>query len=143
MNAAETFCSQLYGAHSGRVPLYVGLRKPFHKVYPLVFQSHERVPLGLVGCAWNPGMDPDLVQLYHVSAFHPGSGAGSTIMGVLCTLADDLQVRITTQPELIGAGVPGWQLPDDGEAALERWYARFGFVRSLGIHLERKPVPRI
>ncbi len=142
MNPAETFCAQLYAVHSGRVPLSVGMQKPFRKVYPLVFQSHEGVPLGLVGCAWNEGMDPDLVQLYHVSAFQPGSGAGSKIMGDLCALADDLQVRITTQPELIGAGVPGWELPHDREEALRRWYARFGFTRTAGVHFERSPLPR-
>lgn len=142
MNLAETFCAQLYGAHSGRVPLFVGMQKPFRKIYPLVFQSHEGVPLGLVGCAWNDGMDPDLVQLYHVSSFRPGSGAGSAIMTALCALADDLQVRITTQPELIGVGVPGWDLPDDGEASLKRWYARFGFTRTVGVHLERWPARR-
>lgn len=139
MNSAETFCAQLYAAHSGRVPLFVGMRKPFSKVYPLVFQSREGVPLGLVGCAWNMGMDSDVVQLYHISAFTPGLGTGSMIMTALCDLADHLQVRITTQPELIGAGVPGWELPDDAEVALERWYARFGFARTVGAHLERAP----
>jgi len=63
-------------------------------------------------------------------------------MTALCALADDLQVRITTQPELIGVGVPGWDLPDDGEAALKRWYARFGFTRTVGVHLERWPARR-
>lgn len=86
MNQAEAFCAQLYSAHSGRVPLFVGIQNPFRKVYPLVFQSHEGVPQGLVGCAWNEGMDPDLVQLYHVSSFQPGSGAGSNIMSALYLL---------------------------------------------------------
>ncbi|WP_423179308.1 hypothetical protein [Stenotrophomonas sp. CASM110] len=139
MNPAETFCAQLYAVHSGRVPLFVGMQRPFRKVYPLVFQNHEGMPLGLVGCAWNEGMDPDLAQLYHISAFQPGSGAGSEIMSALCALADELQVRITTQPELIGVGVPGWAVPDDGEAALRRWYTRFGFTRIAGVHLERSP----
>ena len=139
MNPAETFCAQLYAVHSGLVPLFVGMQKPFRKVYPLVFQDHEGVPLGLLGCAWNEGMDPDLAQLYHISAFQPGSGAGSEIMSALCALADELQVRITTQPELIGVGVPGWAVPDDGEAVLRRWYMRFGFTRIAGVHLERSP----
>lgn len=142
MNPAETFCAQLYSVHSGRVPLFVGMQRPFRKVYPLVFQSPEGIPLGLVGCAWNEGTDLDLVQLYHVSSFRPGSGAGSKIMSALCALADDLQVRITSQPELIGVGVPGWEVPDDGEGALRRWYARYGFTRTAGVHLERSPVPR-
>gem|GEM_PF-5625819 len=142
MTPAETFCVTLYSTHAGRVPVSVGLRKPFNKVYPLVFESPAGVPLGLVGCAWNQGAPPDLVQLYHVSAFHPRSGAGRTIMVAVCALADRLQVRITTQPELIGAGVPGWELPDDGEAALLLWYARFGFVPAGNLHLERKPAPR-
>lgn len=139
MNSAETFCARLYAAHSGRVPLFVGMRKPFSKVYPLVFQSREGVPLGLVGCAWNIDMAPDLVQLYHISAFHPRSGAGSAIMAALCVLADELNVRITAQPELIGADVPGWELPTDAEVALARWYARFGFVRCGNAYLERMP----
>lgn len=142
MTPAETFCSTLYSTHTGRVPVSVGFRKPFNKVYPLVFENPAGVPLGLVGCAWNQGAPPDLVQLYHVSAFHPRSGAGRTIMVAVCALADHLQVRITTQPELIGAGVPGWELPGDGEAALLRWYAEFGFVPVVGLHLERKPALR-
>lgn len=138
MNPAETFCFQLYAKYPGRVPLAVGIRPPMGKVYPFVFESPEGVPAGLVGCTWINSAPSDLVQLYHVSTFRPGNGAGSVIMRELCALADNLQVRIYTVPDLIGVGLPEWELPDGGEDALRVWYGGFGFVPT-GMGMTRGP----
>lgn len=66
-------------------------------------------------------------------------GAGSVIMAALCEGADRFGVRIVAQPELIGLGVPGWDMPKNDEGALGRWSERFGFIHLDTVRMERQP----
>lgn len=118
-----------------RVPLSVGLTVPGGHLFPAVIADDAGRPAGLVGCAWNASADPDLVQVYHVSAFRKRRGTGTMIMHRLCALADAQQVRLFLQAQ------PQY---DDGDeeipdAKLIAWYRRFGFI-GAGMSLTRSPI---
>jgi hypothetical protein len=120
---ARRYVEFLYRRYPGRVPVVVGGTHGFGMVYPFVFEDSNGRAIGCVGCAWNKGEAPDLVQKYHINAFWPGSGDGRKMMQDLCHHADSHRVRLTLMPQ------PRWvdddyPLEDD---ALREWYRQFGF----------------
>ena len=101
MTKAEKFVDVLYSTFEGRVPFTAGYNRGFGKaINPLVYETVEGVPIGLIAAAANNEDDTSEVQLFHISAFKPGRGHGKEIMEYLCKLADELQVKIYLQPEI-------------------------------------------
>lgn len=134
MNPAQNFVATLYGRFLGRVPVKIGLTRGFGAVYPLVFEDEVGVPIGLIGCAWSEGQDPNLVQVYHISAFKPGRGEGTKVLNFLCAEADRHCVSLYVQAT---AQYVGDELPMD-DNTLAAWYRKYGF-RGLGA-LTRQPI---
>ncbi len=129
MNPAQTYVATLYARFPGRVPVKVGLTLGFGAVYPLVFEDASGVPIGLVGCSWSEGQSADFVQVYHISAFKPRTGAGTKILQYLCDEAYRLGVKlyVQAQPQYIDIDEA-----IDGEK-LQSWYRTFGFRGSVGL----------
>lgn len=123
MVPAQKYVEFLYRRYSGRVPVVVGATLGFGMVYPFVFENSDGRAIGCVGCAWNEGQDPDLVQIYHVNAFKPKCGDGTRIVQELCDQADLHEVRLTlmSQPRWVNDEYP---LEND---ELRQWYGLFGF----------------
>lgn len=126
---AEEFVSHVYGRFPGRVRFVAGIAYGFGEVYPFVVEDDGGKPIGLVACAWNKESAPDLVQVFHISAFHTQQGMGSWILDWLCAQADNFNVRLYVQP------TPIWIENEPGldEDALKAWYGRRGFLGAFGL----------
>lgn len=117
------FVREVQQTYGWRVPLSVGLTVPGGHLLPSVVSDLGGRPVGLVGCGWNEGAPPDLVQVYHVSAFHRRRGHGTFILDRLCELAD------VCGAQLFVHALPQYDDGDDTipDEDLIRWYRGFGF----------------
>lgn len=132
MTTAEKFVDAIYSNFEGRVPFAAGYGRGFaNKVYPVVYENDNGVPLGLIAVAATNEADTSEVQLFHVSAFKPGNGHGKEMMIYICNLADTYKVKIYLQAEV--------QFSDRQTLIgqeLVNWYRLFGFVGGCTMHRE-------
>lgn len=124
MTKAEEFVQALYSKFEGRVPFAAGYGRGFaNKIYPLVYENENGIPIGLLAVAANSEEDTSEVQLFHISSFKPVIGHGKEMMNYLCNLADALKVKIYLQAEV--------QFSDRdtliGQDLID-WYQQFGFT---------------
>lgn len=124
MTKAEEFVQTLYSNFEGRVPLVAGYGHGFaSKIYPLVYENENGIPIGLLAVAASSIEDTSEVQLFHISTFKPGMGHGKKMMNYICNLADELKVKIYLQAEV--------QFSDRytliGQDLID-WYKQFGFI---------------
>jgi hypothetical protein len=135
MNPAQKLVATLYFRFQGRIPVKVGLTDRFAPVYPFVFENESGVPIGLIGCAWSEGHPQNLVQIYHISAFHPGKGEGTKALNYLCAEADRNSIALSVIATALAVGD---FFPMD-DLALDNWYRKLGFKGEIGAPLTRQP----
>ncbi|WP_040552371.1 hypothetical protein [Rheinheimera nanhaiensis] len=126
MTKAEEFVHALYSKFDGRVPFAAGYARGFaNKIYPLVYENENGIPISLLAVAANSEEDTSEVQLFLISSFKPGVRHGKEMMNYLCNLADALKVKIYLQAEV--------QFSDRDTLIgkdLVDWYKQFGFTGS-------------
>ena len=130
---AHALVLSFYNRFTGRIALSVGYGPGLVEIFPFVFEDLCGTPIGIIALAVMVLEDREVVHLYHLGAFAPGSGHGTTMLKELCREANRLCVAISLSPIPSPNGNP--PLLDDD--ALEAWYQRFGF-RGDG-HLVREP----
>ncbi|VFQ45591.1 hypothetical protein [Desulfoluna butyratoxydans] len=131
---AHAFVLSFYTRFPGRVALSVGYGPGLTEIFPFVFEALCGTPIGIVALAVMTQQDREVVHLYHVGAFTPGSGHGTTMLDELCSQANRFSVALSLSPVPCPTEIP----PPLGSDALDAWYRRFGFQGDG--HLVREPV---
>lgn len=135
MSRATEYVNHMYSLYEGRAAVTVGVNSESETVHPFVFENSGRIPIGLIALSAVSHSNPDDVDVYHISAFMPGTGQGSEILNSLCATADVFGVRLCIQAEAQDNGNPGLTNED-----LINWYRRFGFTGGRIMH--RDPCQR-
>jgi GNAT superfamily N-acetyltransferase len=133
MTKATKYVNHMYSLYAGRAAMTVGVDSEYSSVHPFVFENKSRIPIGLIALSADGVSNPADVDIYHISAFTPGKGDGSEILGFLCKAADEYGVRLCIQAEAQFNGKQTMTTPE-----LIGWYSKFGFTGSRMMH--REPV---
>ncbi|SCY63122.1 hypothetical protein [Desulfoluna spongiiphila] len=131
---AHALVLSFYSRFSGRIALSVGYGPGLVEIFPFVFEDLCGTPIGIIALAVMVQDDREVVHLYHLGAFIPGSGNGTKMLEELCREANRLCVAISLSPTPCPDGTP----PLLDVKALDAWYRRFGFQGDA--HLVREPV---
>lgn len=129
MTIATDYVNHMYAQYEGRAAVTVGIDSDYESIHPFVYENTEHVPIGLIAMSANDIALPTEVDLYHVSAFHPGHGQGSEIMSFLCGAADEFGVRLNIDANAQDSGRNTMTSPE-----LVNWYRKFGFVGIGSMH---------
>ncbi len=130
---AQTLVLSLYTRFPGRIAISVGYAPGLVEIFPFVFEDTCGTPIGIVALAVMVQDEREVIHLYHLGAFKPGSGHGTKIMRELCLQANRFLVPISLTP----IHCPNGNTPLLDDEALDTWYRRFDF-KGDG-HLVREP----
>lgn len=97
MSKATEYVDYMYSLYEGRAAITVDINGESKTVQPFVFESHNKIPIGLVAMCASKSITPNEVDLYHISAFITGRGKGSEILRFLCEMADEYGVRLCVE----------------------------------------------
>jgi len=136
MTRATQYVDHMYSLYDGRAAVTVGINIDSDSIHPFVFEDAGKVPIGLIALSADGVSNPADVDIYHISAFMPGTGQGSQIIKFLCDSADEYGVRLCIQAEVQHNGNLTMTT-----AELIDWYVKFGFTGSSLLH--REPVAKL
>ena len=122
MTRASQYVSHMYSQFEGRAAVIVGVNSDSKTIYPFVYENNRHIPIGLIAMSAGQDSSPAGVDVYHISAFTPGSGQGTEMMNYLCNSADVFGVRLYIQAKALFSGRRTL-----GGSDLVNWYRKFGF----------------
>jgi hypothetical protein len=136
MTRATQYVNHMYSLYDGRAAVTVGINRDSDCIHPFVFEDAGKVPIGLIALSADGVSHPADVDIYHISAFMPGTGQGAQIIKFLCDSADEYGVRLCIQASVQHNGNLTMTKPE-----LIDWYVKCGFTGDRLMY--REPVAKI
>lgn len=128
MGNEKDYVDYFYEKYPGRVAIGVGYGQDLTEIYPLVFINIGGDAIGIVAMGVLPD-EKKAVYIYHIGAFNPGRGNGSTILKELCRQADKFNICLRASAIILLNG----QHPEMNTKRLSGWYKSFGFEDDAGL----------